>query len=74
MPIYARISGPFQSMGIASSPADNALAEPIPRRPETRNLARQSHTGHSRTSLPRHALSGSPATLSTRYLFCDRDP
>ena|GEM_PF-6834593 len=30
---------------------------------------RQSHTGHSRTSPPRHALSGSPATLSTLLIL-----
>lgn len=29
---------------------------------------RQSHTGHSRTGLPRHALSGSPAALSMLIL------
>ena len=71
--IYARISGPFQSMGTASSSADNSLAEPIPRRPDTRNLAPAKPHGtlpHRPAAtrvvwIARHTVHTAPSATST---------
>lgn len=58
--IYARVSGPFQSMGTASSSADNALAEPIPRCPDTE----KPRPGKATRDTP------APARRDTRCLDC----
>ena len=62
-------------MGIASSPADNALAEPILRRPDKRNLVPAKPHG----TLPYRPAAARVVwiarhTVHTLLSFCDRDP